>query len=393
MILPIRTNIAPRRTPYANYVLIAVNVIIFLITYSEHATIVHGQLVKEVLRPWADKYMLDAARPKLWQFITYAFLHGGYLHIFFNMYFLYLFGNNVNDKLGTKGYLCFYFAGAVFSGIGHCLLSQAPVLGASGAVAAVTGAYLVLFPRTVLTVLYFFFFIGTIDVPALYFIALKLILIDNILVTSTQNVAYDAHLAGYAFGITTLLLLLGTGFLDRSGWDLWSVFRQWNRRRHYRDMVGGGYDPYTGRYARKIKSRQVSKSPAEQKHDKRVKELREQINRRVAERNLASAALSYLELMDVDSEQIPPRQHLLDIGNQLTSENKYEEAAGAYEKFLNFYSNYEHIEQVELMLGIIYSRYLGQTESAIKHLESAAEKLSDPDQRKMCNQELEKLRG
>ena len=62
------------------------------------------------------------------------------MHILGNMYFLYLFGNNVNDKLGNVGYTAFYLAGAIFSGIGHCLLSTSPVLGASGAVAAVTGA-------------------------------------------------------------------------------------------------------------------------------------------------------------------------------------------------------------------------------------------------------------
>ena len=97
------------------------------------------------------------ARPYLWQFITYAFLHSGLLHIFGNMFFLYIFGNNVNDKLGHFGYLCFYLAGAVFSAVGHTLVSSNPVMGASGAVAAVTGAYLVLFPQTLITIVYWFY--------------------------------------------------------------------------------------------------------------------------------------------------------------------------------------------------------------------------------------------
>lgn len=107
--------------------------------------------------------------------------------------------------------------------------------------------------------------------------------------------------------------------------------------------------------------------------------------------NLASAAQVYLELMALDNQQILPRQHLLDIANQLASDNRPAEAAAAYEQFLTNYSSYEYAEQVELMLGILYSRYLNKPESAIKHLQTAAEKLSDPDQLKMCRDELARL--
>ena len=68
------------------------------------------------------------------------------------------------------------------------------------------------------------------------------------------------------------------------------------------------------------------------------------------------------------------------------------ESAQAYEKFLTHYSNYEYVEQVELMAGILYSRYLNKPELAIKHLQAAAQKLSDRGQQKMCNDELAKLR-
>ena len=168
---------------------------------------------REQLRPWADTFMLTPAHPYLWQFITYAFLHGGFMHIIGNMFFLYLFGNNVNDEFGNLAYLCFYLAGAVFSAIGHILLnsgSATPILGASGAIAAVTGAYLVLFPKTLITIIYWFIIIGTIDIPALYFIGLKMIIIDNVIIRYTPHVAYDAHLAGYAFGIVVSIFLLST---------------------------------------------------------------------------------------------------------------------------------------------------------------------------------------
>ncbi len=390
MLLPIRTSITPSKTPYANYALIVANVVLFLITFLPHLDPQTG--TPEILRPWAQPFMLTPARPFLWQFVTYAFLHGGLLHIIGNMFFLYIFGNNVNDKLGHIGYLCFYLAGAVFSAVGHSLLSPHPVLGASGAVAAVTGAYLVLFPQTLITVLYWFFVIGTMEVPALYFILIKLILIDNVIIAYTPEVAYDAHLTGYAFGVLSILLLLATGLMTSTHFDLWAMIRQWNRRRRYRDVVAAGYDPFTGLHERKrIKVKQTDKAPSSQSPE--IEQLRRQITSRIAERNLAEAANLYLHLLDLDAKQILPKQHLLDIANQLASENRRRQAVEAYESFITHYASYEYIEQVRLMLGIIYSRYLDKPDLAAKHLTAAEQKLSDPAQLKMCRDELAKTKN
>ena len=397
MLLPIRTSIRPRRTPYINYALIAVNVLIFLLTYSPHRDPFTGYV--ELLRPWAQQFQLIPNQPRLWQFVSYAFLHAGFMHIIGNMFFLYMFGNNVNDKLGHIGYLCFYLAGAVFSGVGHTVIHSAsdiPTLGASGAVAAVTGAYLVLFPQTLITVLYWFFFIGTVEVPALYFIIFKLIVWDNLIEPkfSPASIAYSAHLAGYAFGIAALLGLLATRLISTSSFDLLAMIKRWNRRRQYRDSVSSGYDPFTGQARTKqIKVKEVKKTAAEQQAEKKIKQLRNEISSRMLERNVPAAAKVYLELMRLDSGQIVPRQHLLDIANQLASDNKPAESAQAYEQFLTHYSNYEYAEQVELMLGILYSRYLNQPEQAVKYLQAAAKKLSDPGQLKMCQDELARLQN
>jgi membrane associated rhomboid family serine protease len=391
-VLPIRTSIRPWRTPYANYALIIANVLFFLLTYWPHKDPLTG--AGEFLRPAAMQLMLTPLRPHLWQFISYAFLHSGFLHIGGNMFFLYLFGNNVNDKLGNIGYVCLYLAGAVFSGIGHTLMVSSPALGASGAVAAVTGAYLVLFPQTLITVFYwFFYFIDTLEISALYFIGFKLIFWDNVVERNIPNVAYDAHLSGYAFGILTMLAMLATGLIGGSRFDLWAMIKRWNQRRHYRDVVSSGYDPFTGRMATKqIKVKEIKKTAVQQEQEERIKHLRNEITGRILQHNLHAAAEAYLELVELDSGQILPRQHLLDIANQLASESKHAESAQAYEKFLTHYSNYEYVEQVELMVGILYSRYLNKPRAAIKHLQAAAQKLSDEGQLKMCNDELAKLR-
>jgi membrane associated rhomboid family serine protease len=389
MLLPIRTNIEPNRVPYTNYALIAVNVIIFLITYTGG---------EQNLRPWASGFMLTPAYPFLWQFITYAFLHGNVGHIFGNMYFLYIFGNNVNDRLGNLGYLCFYLAGAIFSAIGHILAASlhgsgiaTPVLGASGAIAAVTGAYLVLFPQTLITIIYWFFIIGTMEIPAIFLIMFKMIFIDNIIVRSTSNVAYDAHLAGYAFGILSILLFLIIRIIPGDQFDLWAMLTRWNKRREYRSAVSEDDGPFPVRLSRRIKVKDVT-SETQQKAEDASVAIKRQIYNLLNQGNLASAAQLYV---DSQSKLIGalPKQTMLDIANQLMSAGQWQQAAEAYEKFLSLYGSYEHTEQVQLMLGIIYARYIINKEKAVDYLKKAAAKLSDDGQKKMCESEIRKIGG
>ena len=189
------------------------------------------------------------------------------------------------------------------------------------------------------------------------------------------------------------MAMLAAGLISSSGFDLWAMLKRWNQRRRYRDVVASGYDPFTGRLrtTKKVDARQINKTAAQKQLEEKTRRLRYDISRWIAQRNLSAAAKVYLELIKLDNKQILPRQQLLDIANQLASENKSAESAQAYEQFLANYPNYEYANQVELMLGILYCRYLNQPDLAIKHLNSAAKKLSDPSQLKMCQDELSKL--
>jgi tetratricopeptide (TPR) repeat protein len=337
--------------------------------------------------------MLTPEHPNIWQFVTYAFLHGSIMHIFGNMFFLFIFGNNVNDKLGHIGYLCFYLSGAVFSGIGHTLLSANPVLGASGAVAAVTGAYLVLLPNSLITVIYWFFFIGTVEIRALYFIAFKLIFYDNIIAAdSAHGIAYTAHLAGYAFGIVAIIGLLSGGLIESNYDDLWSMLRQWNRRRQFRDVASGDYDPFSGSGRKTVSAKVSEPKGCDNDIERQILKLRAQISEAMNSRNASQAAGLYLQLLQLDNSQTLPRQLQLDVANQLMSEGQWQESADAYQKFLSLYGSYEYAEQVHLMLGLLYSRYLSKPKEAIKHLEQAVDRLSDSGQKAMCRQEIDRLK-
>src|SRR3954465_40096 len=184
--IPLRTDSRLRATPWMNWGIIAFNIAFFMFQH---------------VFPHSSRAMvLNPLDPALPTFITYSLLHENLMHLASNMLFLYIFGNNVNDKMGHLGYLGFYLAGAVFAGVGYAATSSQPVLGASGAVSAVTGAYLVLFPRANVTLLYFFFYVGMIEIPSMYvigfFFAQDLVLNFS----GARGVAHMAHLSGTVFG-------------------------------------------------------------------------------------------------------------------------------------------------------------------------------------------------
>jgi len=199
MILPIGTDSPQHRRPTMNYLLILINVLIFFFAD----------------RSAGYRFALDAEFPQLHQYITYAFLHASWSHLLGNMLFLFIFGGSVNCKLGNIGYLGFYLAGGVLGGAGHVFFENIPAVGASGAVCAVTGIYLILFARSnVILLFWFYFFIQTFKVPSYLLILFKFILWDNVLYYSLgvqNNIAYTAHLSGYAFGIAAGLLILALG--------------------------------------------------------------------------------------------------------------------------------------------------------------------------------------
>ena len=370
ILLPIGTDNRLRKAPVINYALIFLNILIFAlgqVTGHPHSS----------ESEFFQGYLLHPTAPRLHQFITYAFLHADWMHVISNMLFLYIFGNNVNDRLGNRGYFLFYFAGAVFAGVGHAYWSDMPVLGASGAVAAVTGAYMVLFPLAKVHVFYWLIFIGTLDVSAWIFIGAKLIIIDNFL-ARTPGVAYDAHVAGYMFGILSTMLLLHYNLLPASQFDMWAMINRWKRRQEFRAASRDGFGPnVTKKVEVKVKDIDPEKAKA-------IDDFRDQIFEAAGSGNLTKAADIYLELLKVDPEHVLPQQRHLDIANKLMQTGNHQAAATAYELFLKRYVRYQFTDQVELMLGLLYARYLDKPDRAKELLESAKEKLNDAGQKQLC---------
>jgi len=155
--------------------------------------------------------------------ISHMFLHGGWLHIIGNMLYLWVFGDNVEDRLGSGTYLLFYLLCGVVAAIGQGLVQPSPMLGASGAIAGVLGAYLVLAPGArIRTLIFLGIFITVVQLPAVivigFFIVIQFVegfaslrLAGH---AATEQIAYFAHIFGFFAGIALLLLLRGRGRRD-----------------------------------------------------------------------------------------------------------------------------------------------------------------------------------
>ncbi len=235
--IPLRDNIPSRTTPIVNYVVMATCAGMFLLQLSTAdlteqlamipARVLGGEgdvmvrdMVEVTTRYGVEPRMtqrpaLPAVVPEWLTLLTCTFLHGGWMHFLGNMWFLWIFGDNVEDRLGHGGYAAFYLGCGLAASATHLALSSAssvPTIGASGAIAGVMGAYLLLYPRAqVLSLLPLFVFIQILVVPAWLFLgiwfALQLLqgtfAIGNL---QSGGVAWWAHVGGFVAGVVAVLL-------------------------------------------------------------------------------------------------------------------------------------------------------------------------------------------
>ena len=182
----------------------------------------------DALRAFYDRWSFDPAELRLAlaagsatlasfvPLVTHQFLHGGWLHLIGNLLYLWIFGDNVEHRLGAVRFLPFYLGSGVVAAGAQALVAPAPMVGASGAIAGVLGAFLVLSPTArVRTLVFLGLFITVITLPAVVVIGEWIVLqvlasLDAMRLTShraTENIAYVAHVAGFGAGIVLVRLL------------------------------------------------------------------------------------------------------------------------------------------------------------------------------------------
>jgi len=218
-VIPLYDNIPTRRFPLVTVGLIAINLLVFVYELMLSDTLfgLQGARLNELfytagLIPYELAHRVDIPPPDLvpWWLTSFSsmFLHGGWLHVIFNMLFLWIFGNNVEDTMGRLKFVVFYLVCGLVAGAAQVAIdvdSTVPTIGASGAIAGVLGAYILLFPRArVLSVIPIFFFLQLIYVPAWVLLGVwfGIQLLQGVLSVGQQSgVAFFAHVGGFVAGL------------------------------------------------------------------------------------------------------------------------------------------------------------------------------------------------
>ncbi|MEL7238725.1 MAG: rhomboid family intramembrane serine protease [Planctomycetota bacterium] len=368
MLLPLYTDQPLRSPPVMNWVIIGLNLLMFAL--QKRLPAVEAQL------------MLYAGDPGIVGIFGHAFLHGGWLHLIGNMVFLYIFGNAINDTLGNAGYLGFYLGGAAAAATAHILLSDSPALGASGAVAACSGAYLALYPRSRVQCLVVFVLITTISVPAVWFVGLFAAIdlffgFGGAVTGISDGVARFAHLGGTTFGVAVALLLMRLSLVKRHKFDALAMVKRRKLRRQA--------DPRALGQAHRSAMDVVPIAQLDPR-EREIQELRTQIHQSFEAGDTDAAADIYTKLLNVDDRQVLSPGEQLKVAESLLQQGKPMQAAVAYERFLERHarpaalrSDADRIEaaKTRLMLGLVYSRYTHQPEAARPHLSRARDDLTE----------------
>jgi membrane associated rhomboid family serine protease len=223
-LIPLRDANPVRSAPIVNRLLLAVNLVAWI--YVVYLTRQPG-----ALEAFFDRYSFDWLEftrritsgdlgfVTFVPLISHMFLHGGWLHVLGNMLYLWIFGDNVEDRLGSARYLVFYLLCGIVAAIGQGLVSSTPMVGASGAIAGVLAAYLLMYPTArVATLVFLGLFITIVELPALIVIGMFIVLqviegVAELRLTghaAAQQIAYFAHIFGFAAGLLLLVFFRRT---------------------------------------------------------------------------------------------------------------------------------------------------------------------------------------
>ncbi len=213
---PLKDTIRSRSFPAVNWLLIIANVLVFILIEWPLSS---RQLDRLVMTFGLVPARLVAVQPQaILSIFTSMFMHGGWLHLISNMWALYIFGDNVEDRMGPVRYLAFYLLSGVVAALTQTWLgpsSRTPLIGASGAIAGVLGAYLILFPTSrVITLILLIFLPWFVEIPAVLYLAFWFVLqfFSGLFALQTPaaagGVAYWAHIGGFIWGVLLVRLFV-----------------------------------------------------------------------------------------------------------------------------------------------------------------------------------------
>ncbi|MFM7134178.1 MAG: rhomboid family intramembrane serine protease [Planctomycetota bacterium] len=313
------------------------------------------------LQHWYNQGSLSLAGMRWWQPFSYQFLHDrdSIFHVLSNMVFLWAFGAVVEWRLGHLGFLALYLVGGALAGLLQTTITGGSVIGASGSVSVVAGAFLALYPRG--TVVGYWIIPPTPGrLPALWLLGLYAAIdlvntcTDFCGVTRT-GIGTIAHLTGLLFGLVVCVALLGLKVLPRDDFDLFFLIRQWKRRRELRAVaIAAGVGTADGPVAGRVRAgAQSQETPTQMR-------LRATLAAAHRERDYVLAADLYQELVATKPDAVLPAEIQLDVANQLARSGKDRAAAAAYTLFLERFRTHPAGDDARLMLAVVLIRRLGE---------------------------------
>lgn len=368
-----------RNTPLVTLAVIAINVAVFVMF--------NLQMNDAELQRWTLEWGFDVDRPFSPQLVTSMFMHGGLAHIFGNLWVLWIVGNNVEDKLGRGRFLVLYVLGGIAAALAYTLISQftdnqlppeiqaqlgdrkPPLVGASGAIAAVMGIYLVFFPEARIRLLFWWWIV---PVRAKWFIGMTLLLdlFTSIAAKSASagGVATMAHVGGGLFGVAAAVLLkpaVGGGG-EGDAWDVHTGFAK--RLRPGSDTWGEREGP-----------RPVRPSFAPRMTDEAaMADLERSITELVRAGRLREAIDVYPAYVALAREQPLPDDVQIEIAHELYRQWLPKEAIPAYLRYLETHPRGEDAPEAKFRLGVLFARGLGRRGEAARWLREAAAEHADP---------------
>lgn len=221
--IPIQDTIPTQRVPLVNRLIIVLNAIVFLLELTLDETELNKFFYYLGLVPASYTHPQWAAETGIpdnqyMNFITMMFLHGGWMHFIGNMWTLWIFGDNIEDRMGPRKYLVFYLICGIGAGLAHMYLysdSTVPALGASGAISGIMAAYMFLFPKSRIVFLFPLFFIPYFfELPAFIYIGFWFFsqlfsgTFNLLLDSETAGIAFWAHIGGFITGVLLYKLFL-----------------------------------------------------------------------------------------------------------------------------------------------------------------------------------------
>jgi len=392
---PLGDDNPTRRFPAMTVLLIAMNAIVFVMF--------NLQMNEQETLAWTARWGYDVDHPLGVQVLTSMFMHGGWAHILGNMWVLWIVGDNVEDKVGKLGYLALYLVGGVaaaltFSGIegggppdenAMKLYGEAhlPLVGASGAIAAIMGMYIVFFPEARIRVLFWIlFFVQIVPIRAKWFLGLMLALdlFTSIAAhgASSGGVATMAHVGGGVFGIVAALLLkplLGGG----GEGDAWDVHTGWAKR------MREGAEPWQDERL----PRGVPRFAPEETDEISVRDVERSITQLVRAGRVREAIDVYPAYVAMAREQPLADDVQIEIAHEFYRQWLPKDAIPAYLRYLDTHPNGDDVAEAKFRLGVLYARGLSNAAEAAKWLRQAVVEHHDPQIRAAAEKMLAQLAG